>query len=451
MVILDIEDTTTFFNNLQWHIHAEQGFFNNQFYFYLWYETDYPFLPATYFCFGLFAQSGLSLPGTLIGKIPWHLDELALPPSFDWENREDSVWSLKYKGEKYKGETTDVFAYYASPSTISGAHSAGEKFPAVVLIHGGGGTAFRIWALEWAKKGYAAIVMDLGGSMPAPSEEQDNPWGSKSTRLVSGGPPQGDEHKFFLLDQEFSEQWQFHAVSNIIRAHSLVRSLKEVDKERTAMTGISWGGYLTNIVAGIDHRFKVAVPVYGCGFLHEGSAWDQQFDSLGTERTRKWVNLWDPSQYVVNAKMPILFINGTNDFAYFVENWYKTAQLVPNHRLALIPQMKHSHPHGAEPGEIFNFIQYHLGQGEGFASFENANMEGEMLKANINHESNGRNEIYLVYTRDNARSPNRDWKMMEIELMENNIEKLVPKEALLWYLYLIDERGNRISSALFNK
>jgi len=29
------------------------------------------------------------------------------------------------------------------------------------------------------------------------------------------------------------------------------------------VTGISWGGYLTCIVAGIDDRLKAAVPVYG--------------------------------------------------------------------------------------------------------------------------------------------------------------------------------------------
>src|SRR5690606_25279531 len=109
------------------------------------------------------------------------------------------------------------------------------------------------------------------------------------------------------LDDGFNEQWQFHAVSNIIRAHSLIRSFKEVDQENTALTGISWGGYLTNLVSGIDHRFKAAVPVYGAGFLHEGSAWDQQFDSLGREKAEKWVRLWDPSRYVGHATMPMLF------------------------------------------------------------------------------------------------------------------------------------------------
>ena len=32
-----------------------------------------------------------------------------------------------------------------------------------LLVHGGEGTAFREWAELWAKRGYAAIAMDLAG------------------------------------------------------------------------------------------------------------------------------------------------------------------------------------------------------------------------------------------------------------------------------------------------
>src|SRR5690606_22809745 len=171
----------------------------------------------------------------------------------------------------------------------------------------------------------------------------------------------------------------------------------------------------------------------------------------GKEKTLKWVKLWDPSQYVVNAKMPMLFINGTNDFAYFVENWHRTAKLAPNHRLSLIPEMKHSHPHGAEPAEIFNFINYHLGQGSGFSSFEEVNIEGEMLKANIKKVPNDIDAIYLVYTKDTSRSPERKWDIKELKFKENTIATVIPEEALLWYLYLIEENGNRVSSGLFKK
>ena len=48
------------------------------------------------------------------------------------------------------GQTTEVFAFYASPRTL-GLLDAPVKAPAVVLIHGGGGTAFSDWVWMWAR------------------------------------------------------------------------------------------------------------------------------------------------------------------------------------------------------------------------------------------------------------------------------------------------------------
>ena len=86
--------------------------------------------------------------------------------------------------------------------------------------------------------------------------------------------------KFGAIDQPVTDQWTYHAVADVILAHSLVLSFPEVDPNRTALTGISWGGYLTCIVAGLDDRFKAAVPVYGCGFLDENSVWLGRFAKM---------------------------------------------------------------------------------------------------------------------------------------------------------------------------
>jgi len=387
------------------------------------------------------AQTGLGLPPALEGQIPWDFEILSAAPDFEWLNQSDSVWSLRYTGEEYEGKVTEVFAYYASPATFGGKNTVTGEFPGILLVHGGGGTAFRIWAQEWAKKGYAAIAMDLGGNQPLPTEQQDNPWGSKSTRMEAGGPKQDDVHKFFKLGEDFTAQWQFHSVSNIVRAHSLIRSFPEVNPDRTAITGISWGGYLTNLVAGVDHRFSAAVPVYGCGFLQEGSAWDNQFDSLGIERTKRWVELWDPSSYVANATTPMLFVNGTNDFAYFVENWQKTANLAKNAQYSLIPELKHSHLHGAAPEEIYHFISTQLENKTEFISSIKLKQKGDKAKYSISHASQ---KVYLAYTGDTKRSPEREWKLISLDKAKGAIT--IPSAATLWYIYWVDDSGNRRSN-----
>jgi len=60
-------------------------------------------------------------------------------------------------------------------------------------------------------------------------------------------------------------KWPYQAVAAVIRGHSLLASLPEVDSRSIAICGLSWGGYLTCITIGIDHRFKCAVSIYGCG------------------------------------------------------------------------------------------------------------------------------------------------------------------------------------------
>ena len=244
---------------------------------------------------------------------PWDLAELKKTPAAEWGEKSELVQEVYYAGEPLAGKPTRVFAYYARPESGDG------PFPGMVLVHGGGGTAFAQWATLWAKRGYAAVAMDMGGCGP----------GRK--RLDDGMPGQGHPEKFrkFTTDEEARSLWTYHAVAAVIRGHSLLAARQEVDPQRTGLTGISWGGYLTCIVAGLDDRFKVVVPVYGCGFLHENSCWLGEFNRLGPEQTKRWVAYYDPSRYLPGVRCPILFVNGTNDFAYPLDSYQKSYRAVP--------------------------------------------------------------------------------------------------------------------------
>lgn len=362
-------------------------------------------------------ENPLSLPPSLQRKIPFDFEELATPPAFQWESQTDSVWSLIYEGGPFDGSETEVFAYFASPKTLGEKTKPGEQFPGIVLIHGGGGTAFRVWAMEWAKRGYTAIAMDLGGSRPAPMEEQNHLWGTKSERLSQGGPPQNDTHKFYHINAAFTEHWQFHSISNIIRAHSLLRSFPETNPDETVVTGISWGGYLTSIVAGIDHRFSAAVPVYGCGFLYEKSVWLNRFDSLGTAASQKWQNLWDPSQYVPNIQSEILFINGTNDFAYPVESWQKTVEITPKAAQLMIPQMRHNHEYGAKPKEIAHFMNAQ----KDLPKISIPRRKGSRFVSSIK-QGQSIQSATLVFTTEEAPNKERKWETLPAQIKKNRIK-----------------------------
>ncbi|HEU4751794.1 MAG TPA: alpha/beta fold hydrolase, partial [Armatimonadota bacterium] len=241
-----------------------------------------------------------------------------------------SLTSLYYDGEPYLGKPTRIFAYYARP-----AEPKEKKLPAMVLVHGGGGTAFPQWARIWAARGYAALAMDLSGCGP------------ERKRLPDGGPDQGDDWKFNHLKDGLKNTWPYYAVAAVIRGASLLRSLPEVDKERIGITGISWGGYLTSIVMSLDDRLRIAIPVYGCGFLHENSAWVPTLKALPEDERRTWIENFDPSRYLPRCRIPVLWMNGTNDFAYPLDSYQKSYQATAGPRtLCVTVKMPHSHDAG---------------------------------------------------------------------------------------------------------
>ncbi|MEO6810099.1 MAG: alpha/beta fold hydrolase, partial [Isosphaeraceae bacterium] len=279
---------------------------------------------------------------------PWNVRALKQTPKATWGKATALVREVIYEGGPFDGNPTRVFAYYARPKTGDG------PFPAMLLVHGGGGKAFKEWATLWADRGYVALAMDLSGRGP------------DGNRLTDGGPEQDDVHKFRdFKENEVGRMWTYHAVAAVLRGYSLLADRKEVDRDRIGVTGISWGGYLTCIIAGIDDRVKVAVPVYGCGFLGDNSAWLGQFGKMTPEQRTLWLSLFDPSVYLKGVTCPILFVNGTNDFAYPLDSYQKSYHLVPEplRTLRVTVAMPHGHPQGWAPIEIGLFVDSVLKQG----------------------------------------------------------------------------------------
>ena len=279
-------------------------------------------------------------PDPAVPKGPvWDIATLKKVPKAEWGKQDGLVQEVYYENEPVDGKPTRVFAYFAKPE-------GDGPFPGVVLVHGGGGQAFREWAELWAKRGYAAIAPDLAGCGP------------ERKRLADGGPNQGNREKFQDFNHDdYRKMWTYHTVAAVLRAHSLLASRDDVDADRIGITGISWGGYLTCIVAGLDDRLKAAVPVYGCGFLGDDKAWMSIFDAMSPELRKRWLAYFDPSQYLPNVKCPIFFLNGTDDAAFPAEIHRASYDLVPDTKtMRLQVHMPHSHVHGWAPAEIGLFI-----------------------------------------------------------------------------------------------
>src|SRR5262249_38922751 len=152
-----------------------------------------------------------------------------------WGKHEGVVREVYYESVPFRGKPTRVFAYYGRPEVGT------PPFPAMVLVHGGGGRAFAEWVRLWTQRGYAALAMDTNGRGPNGKHMED------------GGPEEDEEDivKFRPFEaSEAPEMWTCQAASAVIAGHSWLASQPEVDPNRTGITGISWGGYLTLIATG---------------------------------------------------------------------------------------------------------------------------------------------------------------------------------------------------------
>jgi dienelactone hydrolase len=388
---------------------------------------------------------------------PWNLTALkGNVPAMKWLRQDQPVHSLMYAGEVYKGHPTQVFAYYASPITL-GEAKPGTKLPGVVLIHGGGGTAFVDWAYLWAKRGYAAIAMDLGGMQPADpafDPKTGAPVGHQSdakvrTPLPDGGPAQGSAEKFDSIGGDTSDDWPFHAVASVMRAHTLLRSFPEVDADRTAVTGISWGGYTTCLIASLDDRFKAAVPVYGCGFLHEGeSVQKPSIDKLG-DRKALWVKEYDPGSLLPRCHVPILFVNGTNDVHYVLDSYMKSYNVVPGEKQMRIQiKMPHGHPPGWAPKEIGLFIDSKCIGGTPLPVPGKPVIEGDQVKVTC-QTTTALKKAELNYTTDSGLRSKREWTSVPATITGNAITApKPPANANTWYLTITDDRDAMVSTTV---
>ncbi len=366
--------------------------------------------------------------------IPWDLGALSKAP--EWKTLErpkaDLVKAISFAGLPFQGKPTRVFAWLGIPTLAPGEHA-----PAMVLIHGGGGTAFEEWVRLWVGRGYAAIAMDTCGQVPVGTYGH---W----MRSDQGGP--AGWGGFDQLSWPKEDQWTFHAVADAILAHSLMRSLPEVDPERTGVTGISWGGYLTCIVGAVDHRFKLAVPVYGCGFYRD-TVFEAELEKLPPADAERWVRWWDPAEYLEEASLPMLWVNGSNDFAYTM-NAMRRSYRLPTGQRTLCIRLRMTHGHGGpgeNPEEIRVFCDGLLKHGKPLATINATGLDGTNAWATYS-SAVPLTRVDLNFTRDSGRWQDRKWETVPGQIMPNRVTAGVPADARVVYFNLFDERDCVVST-----
>lgn len=371
----------------------------------------------------------------------WNLEDLYKKPSSTWLKMNNGVRSLLFKSVDYKGKPTEVFAYYSDPDMLTGKSSK-KKFPGIVLLHGGGGKAYQEWVEKWAAEGYAAIAIDFAGK------------DGEGNLLKNPGPAQEAEEMFESISKgPLKDVWTYHSVASGILAHSWLRSQPQVDSAMTFVTGISWGGYLTCIVASVDNRFKAAVPVYGCGYYGESDVFKNNLNELSNENRQKWLQYFDPSTYLPNTQVPFLFINGNKDKNYNLVPFIKSYSLVKvgNRRICYKPDMRHSHPDGWEPLEIRSYFD-HLAYGYADSpTLGHINIKNTAISASYSSPVSIASARFYYTTDTLSTNENRKWESIKAVVDKGNkkISSIMPEGGFKYgFFYIKDHRSVTASSEI---
>lgn len=374
------------------------------------------------------------------------------------------VRELYFDSVPYRGRPTRVFARYARPDGKG-------PFPAMILIHGGGGTAFPDWAEHWARRGYAALVFDLKGCGPdgqrmadgaanledntifgAPSDAPDGP-DAKEFGFISLAPLRpaapADTTPDARLKRDPRDIWGYQAISAIVRGHALLESFPEIDKDRIGATGISWGGYLSSIIAGVDPKLKVVVPVFGCGFFHEHGAWESLLNQKMTKKNmQKWVALYDPSSHTKNARCAMMFTNGVND-SHFPMNTMKKSALQCQGPVTMCVILRIVHQHRWDIREVEPYVDSVIDYGTPFLQVGRIRRDGQTVSTTYSGPVDAR-RASLAYTCDSGPWRPRVWDTIPAGLdpKTRTISAELPKDKRVtaYFLMLTDERNFTIST-----
>jgi dipeptidyl aminopeptidase/acylaminoacyl peptidase len=231
----------------------------------------------------------------------------------------------------------------------------GKRYPLVLWIHGGPfssyGSTFYLWAQALAARGYAALYVNprgSSGSGEAFAQAVDFDWGGKDYEDIMAG-----------VDAAIARGG--------------------IDPERLAVTGGSYGGYMTNWIIGHTNRFKAAITLNSVTNL-TSSFGTGDIDSTYAER--QYGLPWEaeavyrersPITYAPTITTPTRIIHAENDYRCPIEQgeqlyvWLKKLGRAP---VDFIRVPRSSHTINASPRQrlhvrekVFEWIERYVPAG----------------------------------------------------------------------------------------
>lgn len=355
------------------------------------------------------------------------------------------IKALAYDGADYLDKHTKVFAHVGFPENVE------YPVPAVVLVHGAGGHPEDVWIKKWNKRGYAAIAMDVTGffpTKPIPCIYEGYAEGLKRELkepfYEEGYTVSPDNSGMSDCDAPLNSQWMYHAVSQVILAHNILRNDERVDSSQIGIVGISWGGIIASIAIGYDDRFAFAVPIYGSGYLSEN------YGILRDDFQRPSTIIWMAEKHFNRVTFPVMWLCWNDDCCFSVNSnslsYLDTRTNNANTCLTMLHNMHHSHKCGYNPMESYWFADEVL-KGRGIPGVNAEYADGRVLysctqkvqKVRLFYITQSMSYIRRYKYGENNLFMEQDWQIVELNPNENSA--VLPDNAVGKYVEFTLENG----------
>ena len=339
----------------------------------------------------------------------WNLEDWKNPPAYRDAGFPDSEYpgltAIMYKGLSPDGTERELFAYIGIPP---GPVPEGG-FPGIVVAHGGLGTAFGWVSRYFQERGYATICMDWKNQRPLSVDLEGY------TRVPLPGGEETDHAA--------------HAVSNVanlILAHSLLLSLPQVDKNRTAFLGSSWGSWYGVMVAAVDTRFKLSIQLF-CG--------DYNAKTKGSTQIHN-------GRFLHAAKCPMYWLAGAGDKNVTPVSLNYAWQECPKlWNKSLTMRLPHSVKE-VKSEVISRVLDHFFKGGPGLPLLGKNQIRDGIISVPLLNAGKGVKKAFLCYTCDTGRPAyKRKWQSIPAKIEGNRISARIPQNAVQCYLSAYDSEN----------
>ncbi len=336
-----------------------------------------------------------------------------------------------YIRSDYMGQESYAFAYLGYPNVENK-----KDLPAILLLHGGGGTAYYEWVKRWNEKGFVALAIDLEGHVPLKTGNL----GSYPTDLYTKSQYSAPSN-VNLNDgnKDIEETWLYYATKTAIIGNSFLHNLSEVNKQKIGLCGISWGGYISSIISGYDDRFDFVIPIYCLVGMEESGT---PIGGYVTQNPK--FRIFDDITPLTLVDTPIHFVISNKDQHENIFNASEICGLTKNGTLSIIENFPHSHFDAVYQIEPYEFALREIN------NEQNLKVEINENKVSIVGDINKVASVELYEADEINLTPTTTYYSTSLDVAKEN-ELTLDNNTTYYYVSVHDVKNVVISSKVLKK